>query len=133
MTVSGLCVLCLPSARSFGSIVAIVAVIGLMDGAMMGQFSLMILKCISKHQLNQAWGYIMFFIGIAIGIGPPLAGLMADRLGSYTASFYTAGAILIIGASITSLMAFVKQHPENSDETQSCDGELLVTEKLTVL
>ena len=55
---------------------------------------------------------------------PFLTGLMADKLGSYTASFYTAGAILIIGASITSLMAFVKQHPEESDETQSYDEEL---------
>ena len=57
---------------------------------------------------------------------------MADKLGSYTATFYTAGAIMIVGASITSLMAFVKQLPEES-ETQSNDEELLVTEKLTVL
>ena len=58
---------------------------------------------------------------------------MADKLGSYTASFYTAGAITMVGASITSLMAFVKRQPEESDETQSYDEELLVTEKLTVL
>ena len=58
---------------------------------------------------------------------------MADTLGSYTVTFYTSGAILITGASITSLMAFVKQHPEESDQTQSYDEELLVTEKVTVL
>ena len=58
---------------------------------------------------------------------------MADKLGSYTVTFYTAGAILIAGASITSLMAFVKQQPEEADETQCYEEELLVTEKLTVL
>ena len=62
-----------------------------------------------------------------------LTGLMADKLGSYTVTFYTAGAILIAGASITSLMAFVKQRPEEVEETQSYEEELLVTEKLTVL
>ena len=58
---------------------------------------------------------------------------MADKLGSYTVTFYTAGAILIVGASITSLMAFVKKQPEEAEETQSHEEELLVTEKLTVL
>ena len=58
---------------------------------------------------------------------------MADKLGSYTVTFYTAGAILIVGASITSLMAFVKKQPEEAEETQSYEEDLLVTEKLTVL
>ena len=74
MTIIGLCVLCLPLARSFGSVVAVIAVFGLMDGAMNGQFSLLILKCVGKHKLNQAWGHIMFFLGFSIGLGPPLAG-----------------------------------------------------------
>lgn len=133
MTISGLCVVCLPFAKSFGSVATIVIVFGLMEGAMMGQFSLLVLECVGKHKVNQAWGYLMLFVGVSIGIGPPLSGLMADKLGSYTATFYTAGAIMIVGASITSLMAFVKQLPEESDETQSNDEELLVTEKLTVL
>ena len=60
-------------------------------------------------------------------------GLMADKLGSYNATFYTAGAILIVGASITSLMAFVKQQPEEAEETQFYEEELLVTEKMTVV
>ena len=74
MTISGLCVVCLPLARSFGSIVAVIVVFGLMDGAIMGQFSLLVLKCVGKHKLNQAWGYIMLFIGLSICIGPPMAG-----------------------------------------------------------
>ena len=58
---------------------------------------------------------------------------MADMLGSYTVPFYTAGAILIAGASITSLMPFVKQQPEEADETQFYEEKLLVTEKVTVV
>lgn len=81
------------------------------------------------------------------------AGLMADRFGSYTPSFYTAGAVVTVGASITSLMMFAKKQPENYDvkqsydeehlfvkgqlenfdAKQSYDQEFLVTEKVTVL
>ena len=81
------------------------------------------------------------------------AGLMADRFGSYTPSFHTAGAVVIVGASITSLMMFAKKQPENYDvkqsydeehlfvkgqlenfdAKQSYDEEFLVTEKVTVL
>ena len=58
---------------------------------------------------------------------------MADKFGSYAVSFYTSGALVIAGASIISLMAIVKQQPEDSAKTQSCDEELLVTERVTVL
>ena len=58
---------------------------------------------------------------------------MADKLGSYTIPFYTAGAVHIAGASIISLMACVKQRPEETHEVQSYDEELLVAEKITVL
>ena len=50
---------------------------------------------------------------------------MADRFGSYTASFYTAGAVVIVGASITSLMMFAKKQPENYDVKQSYDEQHL--------
>ena len=58
---------------------------------------------------------------------------MADKLGSYDVTFYTAGAILIGGASIISLKAFVKQQPEDAEETEYHEEELLVAEKLTVV
>lgn len=74
MTISGLCVICLPLATSYGSLAAIFIVLGLMEGSSMGQFSLLLLKCVKQRQFNQAWGYLNFFMGITISIGPPLAG-----------------------------------------------------------
>ena len=74
MTVSGLCVICLPLARSFSSVAAIFIVFGLMDGAYNGQFSLLVLECCGKHKVNQAWGYIPIFTGVSTGLGSPMAG-----------------------------------------------------------
>lgn len=74
MTICGLCILCLPSARSFTSVVAIFTVYGLMEGAFNGQYSLLVLECCGKHKVNQAWGYLMLFIGASNGLGSPMAG-----------------------------------------------------------
>lgn len=76
MTFSGLCMLCLPLARSFSSVVVIFMMFGLMEGsgAHTGQASLLVLECVGKHKVNQAWGYIRLFTGLSVVIGPPLAG-----------------------------------------------------------
>ena len=176
MTISGLCVLCIPAARSFISILIPLMGFALMDGAMSGQQSLLVLECVGHHNVNRAWGCIMLFVGISASVGPPLVGkldlmlqlqvmdwrlslfnshhkqsthfylvhlwndvfligLMADMLGSYTIPFYTTGVVLIVGASITSLMACVNQQSEEIDTciVQSDVEELTVAEKITVL
>jgi len=74
MIICGLSVMCLPSARSFSSVVGIFVVYGLMEGAFNGQYSLLVLECCGKHKVNQAWGYLMFFIGVGSGLGSPMAG-----------------------------------------------------------
>ena len=74
LTVTGITIICLPFARTLESLVAIFVVYGLMDGGSIGQQSLLLLKCVEKDKVNQAWGYLMFFIGFSIALGPPLAG-----------------------------------------------------------
>lgn len=70
MTISGLVIVCLPLARSFGSLVTLFVLYGLM----MGQFSLLVLECVGTHKVNQAWGCLMVVMGVSVGTGPPMAG-----------------------------------------------------------
>ena len=176
MTISGLCIISIPVARSFVTILIPLMGFALMDGSLAGQQSLLVLECVGHHNLNHAWGYMMLFAGISASVGPPsvgklnlmlqlqvmdwklslfnshhkqsthfylvhlwndvfLIGLMADMLGSYTIPFYTTGVVLIVGASITSLMTCVNQQSEEIDAhiVQSEVEEISVTEKITVL
>ena len=73
-TIGGLCILCLPAARSFVPVLILLMGFGLMEGAMNGQISLLLLDCVGHHKLNRAWGYTMLFAGISAGVGPPLVG-----------------------------------------------------------
>lgn len=86
LIVIGISVSCIPLARTLGSMVAIFVVCGLMDGGVLGQQSLLVLLCVGKDKVNQAWGYLMFCTGFGLGIGPPLAGkglLNADKQSSH--------------------------------------------------
>ena len=77
LTVAGITIICLPFARTLDSLGAIFVVNGLMDGGSNGQLSLLVLKCVEKDKVNQAWGYLMFFTGFSVALGPPLAGNLA--------------------------------------------------------
>ena len=74
LIVTGISIACIPFARDFGSLASIFIVYGLMDGGFQGQLSLLLLMCVGKNTLTQAWGYLMFLTGFGVGLGPPLAG-----------------------------------------------------------
>ena len=66
--------LLLPFVKTFNSLVIIFVVFGLIDGGVVGQFSLLVLGCVGQRKVNQGWGYAMFSVGFGVGTGPPLAG-----------------------------------------------------------
>ena len=61
---------------------------------------------------------------------------MADRLGSYDAAFFTTGALLIVGASITFLLKFTMKltsAPRSQEQMSPEEEEILVVEVVTVV
>lgn len=63
-----------------------------------------------------------------------LTGFMADEFGSYAPSFYTAGALGILGATMGCLVSFTKRKTQShNNEDISCDEFIRVSEKVTVL
>lgn len=74
MTICGLSVVCLPLARSFGSVVALFVVNGLFEGSMNGQWSLLLYECVGRNKVDQAMRYFSVCTGVGFAIGPSLAG-----------------------------------------------------------
>ncbi|PFX14175.1 monocarboxylate transporter 10-like [Stylophora pistillata] len=136
VVIYGICVLLLPFVETFNSLVVIFVVFGLMDGGAFGQFSLLVLNCVGQRKVNQGWGYAMFSVGFGMGLGPPLAGYMADEFGSYDLAFYISGVVLIAGAAITLLIKCIKQPARIEvieEENTAQKFGLLVVEKVSVL
>lgn len=73
-TCFGICLLLLPLARSYKTMVALSVLFGLMDGGRYGLMPLVVLKCVGQKRTDQAWGYLSFSVGFASAIGPTFIG-----------------------------------------------------------
>lgn len=50
------------------------------------------------EKLTNAFGLLLLFQGVAATIGSPLAGAFMDATGSYDASFYLSGSLILASA-----------------------------------
>ncbi len=62
------------------------------------------------HKAGQAFGVITFIFGLGQIIGPAVAGVLAERTGSFSSSFYMAAAFAGMAILLT---AFLKK-PQSS-------------------
>jgi len=58
--------------------------------------SILIVDLIGLESLTNAFGLLLLFQGVAAVVGSPLAGMFMDLTGSYDASFYLSGGLILI-------------------------------------
>ena len=73
-TCFGICLLLLPLARSYNAMVAFSVLFGVMDGGRYGLMPLVAIECVGQKRTDTAWGYLVFSVGFASGIGPTFIG-----------------------------------------------------------
>uniref|UniRef100_A0A336MBL5 CSON014449 protein n=1 Tax=Culicoides sonorensis TaxID=179676 RepID=A0A336MBL5_CULSO len=71
--------------------------------------SIIVVDLLGLEKLTNAFGLLMMFQGIAAIIGGPLAGLFMDLTGSYDASFYFAGGLILFSAFLCYPLNYVKK------------------------
>lgn len=62
--------------------------------------SIIVVDLVGLEKLTNAFGLLLLFQGMAAAIGSPVAGLFRDLTGSYDASFYIAGSLILLSAVI---------------------------------
>jgi len=68
---------------------------------------------VGAHKAGQAFGFVTFIFGFGQIIGPAVAGILAERTGSFSGSFFMAAAL---AAAAILLTAFLKRpHPIRTD------------------
>ncbi|XP_016973674.1 monocarboxylate transporter 12 [Drosophila rhopaloa] len=60
--------------------------------------SLIAVELIGLEKLTNAYGFLMLFQGVAAIFGSPIAGALYDMTGSYNATFYFAGGLILLSA-----------------------------------
>ncbi|XP_006562224.2 monocarboxylate transporter 14 isoform X2 [Apis mellifera] len=62
--------------------------------------SILVVDLLGLEKLTNAFGLLLLFQGVAAAIGAPLAGVFMDATGSYDASFYLSGSLILLSAVI---------------------------------
>ncbi|KAK0077459.1 hypothetical protein PV325_003938 [Microctonus aethiopoides] len=62
--------------------------------------SILVVELVGLEKLTNAFGLLLLFQGIAASVGAPIAGAFMEATGSYDASFYLSGTLILLSAVI---------------------------------
>lgn len=100
------------------------AVFGLATACFASLRSLIIVDLLGLERLTNAFGLTLLFQGVAAAIGSPLAGAFMEATGSYDASFYLSGGLILASAVILyplgKLNAWEKSRQKRTGEKTNC-------------
>ncbi|XP_018415773.1 PREDICTED: monocarboxylate transporter 10 [Nanorana parkeri] len=103
----GLMSMMIPLCHNFGGLIAVCLFMGLFDGCFICIMAPIAFELVGPQHVSQAIGFLLGFMSIPMTVGPPVAGLLRDSLGSYDVAFYLAGVPPIIGGIILCLIPWV--------------------------
>ncbi|XP_020746039.1 monocarboxylate transporter 10 isoform X1 [Odocoileus virginianus] len=118
----GLMSMMIPLCSVFAALIAVCLIMGLFDGCFISIMAPIAFELVGAQDVSQAIGFLLGFMSIPMTVGPPIAGLLHDKLGSYDVAFYLAGIPPLIGGAVLCFIPWV--HSKKQKEvTQATGGE----------
>ncbi|XP_072499163.1 monocarboxylate transporter 10 isoform X1 [Notamacropus eugenii] len=96
----GLMSMMIPLCSVFGALIAVCLLMGLFDGCFISIMAPIAFELVGAKDVSQAIGFLLGFMSIPMTVGPPIAGLLRDHLGSYDVAFYLAGVPPLLGGAV---------------------------------
>ncbi|KAG2467935.1 monocarboxylate transporter 10 isoform X1 [Polypterus senegalus] len=119
--VIGLMSMMVPLCNVFGGLIAVCLLMGLFDGCFICIMAPIAFELVGPENVSQAIGFLLGLMSLPMTVGPPIAGFLRDRLGSYDVAFYLAGIPPIIGGAVLCFIPWV--HHRNIRKKQAEEGE----------
>ncbi|XP_058957671.2 monocarboxylate transporter 10 [Pocillopora verrucosa] len=122
--VAGLSTILVTLTTTYTPLVIYVIVYGLSDGFFFTSLSFILLTA-SPLKTPAVLGWEMMLTSAFLASGPPLVGLLADKLGSYVLPFQVAGGITLAGSFIPFMLLCDKRRGKAVSILEQEDGENL--------
>uniref|UniRef100_A0A8C9WKL3 Monocarboxylate transporter 10 n=1 Tax=Scleropages formosus TaxID=113540 RepID=A0A8C9WKL3_SCLFO len=106
--VIGLMSMMIPLCNIFGGLIAVCLLMGLFDGCFICIMAPIAFELVGSQDVSQAIGFLLGMMSVPMTVGPPIAGFLRDRLGSYDVAFYLAGIPPMIGGATLCLIPWVE-------------------------
>ncbi|KAM6906630.1 monocarboxylate transporter 10 [Lycodopsis pacificus] len=126
--VIGLMSMMIPLCNVFGGLIAVCLLMGLFDGCFISIMAPIAFELVGADDVSQAIGFLLGLMSVPMTVGPPIAGFLRDRLGSYNVAFYLAGIPPIVGGALLCLIPWVEARRKRKEEALTKDQG--VTEKM---
>ncbi|KAL7730289.1 hypothetical protein ACLKA6_016542 [Drosophila palustris] len=110
----GALTLLLPLTSSYNILVLFALIMGLFDGCFISLLGPIAYEICGPSGATQAIGFLLGLCSLPLTIGPPVAGLIFERTGSYTLPFILAGIPPLIGSTLLFLMRCVRDESGSS-------------------
>ncbi|XP_078736060.1 monocarboxylate transporter 10-like, partial [Lampetra fluviatilis] len=98
----GLFSMLLPLCPAWAALIALCLAMGFVDGCFICVMAPVAFELVGPASASQAIGGLLGLMAVPMTAGPPIAGILRDRLGSYDIAFYLAGVPPLLGAMVLS-------------------------------
>ncbi|KAL2792434.1 monocarboxylate transporter 10 [Daubentonia madagascariensis] len=116
----GLMSMMIPLCSIFGALIAVCLIMGLFDGCFISIMAPIAFELVGAQDVSQAIGFLLGFMSVPMTVGPPIAGLLRDKLGSYDVAFYLAGIPPLIGGAVLCFIPWI--HSKKQREISKTTG-----------
>ncbi|XP_042359274.1 monocarboxylate transporter 10 [Plectropomus leopardus] len=128
--VIGLMSMMIPLCNIFGGLIAVCLLMGLFDGCFICIMAPIAFELVGDKDVSQAIGFLLGLMSVPMTVGPPIAGFLRDRLGSYDVAFYLAGIPPIFGGAVLCLIPWVEARRKRREKEAALNKEQDVTQKM---
>ncbi|XP_043398751.1 monocarboxylate transporter 10 isoform X2 [Chelonia mydas] len=119
----GLMSMMIPLCHALGSLIAVCLFMGLFDGCFICIMAPIAFELVGAQDVSQAIGFLLGLMSVPMIVGPPIAGILRDYLGTYDVAFYLAGVPPIIGGIILSFIPWVHEKKKPKEKEKAVDEE----------
>lgn len=128
--VIGVMSMMIPLCHIFGGLIAVCLLMGLFDGCFICIMAPIAFELVGDNDVSQAIGFLLGLMSVPMTVGPPIAGFLRDRLGSYDVAFYLAGIPPIFGGAVLCLIPWVEARRKRREKEAALDKEQDVTQRM---
>uniref|UniRef100_A0A1A8BD59 Monocarboxylate transporter 10 n=2 Tax=Nothobranchius TaxID=28779 RepID=A0A1A8BD59_NOTKA len=123
----------IPVCQMFGGLIAVCLLMGLFDGCFICIMAPIAFELVGANDVSQAIGFLLGLMSVPMVVGPPIAGFLRDKLGSYDLAFYLAGIPPVFGGILLCLIPWVEARRRRKEVTlgkeQGVDQKMIGNEK----
>uniref|UniRef100_A0A3B5KSV6 Major facilitator superfamily (MFS) profile domain-containing protein n=1 Tax=Xiphophorus couchianus TaxID=32473 RepID=A0A3B5KSV6_9TELE len=123
----------IPLCNIFGGLIGVCLLMGLFDGCFICIMAPIAFELVGAKDVSQAIGFLLGLMSVPMVAGPPIAGFLRDKLGSYDMAFYLAGIPPIIGGIVLCLIPWVEARNRRKQKeglTSSISSSTVIFSKL---